>query len=954
MKIQRYKLSLDIDFDSLIIHGLETITFSGSEKELILDSKGHEIEAVSFSLTGSPLSFQLDQDRAKLIINLSIGEDDTTQEKSIDIRYTGKAADQSLHGFYKSRYDGGYFIASDFEPNGARFLFPCIDHPKFKAEFDLEVITQNGLVVTSNCNEKEILPVDEKRSRHIFERTPPMSTYLVYLGIGHFEIFGIADKNVEFRAIAKPGYASKGRFALERAVDYVKLYEDYYSVPYTFDKLDLIALPEYTAGAMENWGAITFREVALLIDENSSASNKRNVAEIVGHEIAHQWFGDLVTMEWWNDLWLNESFATFMETKMTDRLFPEWKVWSDFLQDSTGGAMMGDSLRSTHPIEANVKAPEEISQIFDEISYGKGASILRMIEAWMGDVHFRNGIQRYLKDFPYSNATGADLWKRLEEESGLPVSEVMEAWIKKPGYPVVKVSLRENQLLLSQEKFQLVKSGVPATGQDLWPIPLVAALNGEPKHLLLKDKTATLPFRAPLSRIELNAGQAGFYRVLYDDEIYSLINKEFSALSVFARWGIISDLFAFLIADQVVLKVYFDFVSLAMDDTSYIMVDTLTNQLQFMRSIVPGNERIRDIYLAYHRKQIERLGLEPRSGESDNDKILRSRIAIGLALEDEEFAAKLAKSFVEYDRVIPDLRTATAIAFARQSGERGFDELIATMKKMANEADVIKLLFALTSYREPELVRRALDLSLSGEISRADCAYAVSGASLNPAARAVTWNWVTENLESLLELFRGTGSVSFLMQEVISRTGIGRVEPGERLSLKNPDRRSGSRHHEGSGITGSLLQSRGQINQPIAAIALKQTKADRPEQYAPDKQRYNNRNPKSRLGGFVMKDYASKNHPGETSQDRNNSEGPFADPESTKLSAGFVHSHHDHGCEAQKNYPEQHQKRRRREIEDQLDCLPSISNGRNNLLTESLCPKIGEAAQLQNFFPEIP
>jgi tricorn protease interacting factor F2/3 len=774
LKIQRYKLSLDIDFDSLLIDGLETITFSGSEKELVLDSKGHEIEAVSFSPNGSPLAFRMDRDHSKLTIKLPVVEGDPTQEKSINIRYTGMVSDQSLHGIYRSRYDGGYFIASDFEPNGARFLFPCIDHPGYKAEFDLEVITQNGLVVTSNCNEKEILPVDAKRSRHIFERTPPMSTYLVYLGIGHFDIFSIAPKNVKFRAIAKPGFAEKGRFALERAVDYVKLYEEYYSVPYVFNKLDLVALPEYTAGAMENWGAITFREVALLIDENSSASNRRNVAGVVGHEIAHQWFGDLVTMEWWNDLWLNESFATFMETKMTDQLFPEWNVWSDFLQDSTGGAMMGDSLQSTHPIEADVKAPEEISQIFDEISYGKGGSILRMIEAWMGEVAFRNGIRRYLNDFPYSNAAGVDLWKRLEEESGLPVSEVMEAWIKKPGYPVVKVSLSENQLLLSQEKFQLTKSGVPPTGQDLWPIPVVAALNGEPKHLLLKDKTAAIPFRAPLSRIELNAGQVGFYRVLYDDQIYSIIGKEFSALSPFSRWGILSDLFAFLIANQLVPKVYFDFVRQAMDDTSYIMVDTLTNQLQFMRSIVPGNGRIREIYLAYHRKHIERLGLEPRSGESDNDKILRSRIAIGLALEDDEFAAKLAKSFGEYDRVIPDLRTATAIAFARQNGERGFNELTAAMKRMANEADVIKLLFALTSYREPELVKRALDFSLTGEISRADCAYAISGASSNPAARVVTWNWVTENLQMLIELFRGTGNVSFLMQEVISRTGIGR------------------------------------------------------------------------------------------------------------------------------------------------------------------------------------
>jgi tricorn protease interacting factor F2/3 len=702
---------------------------------------------------------------------------DSVESRSIVLRYTTKVSDQALHGFYKSSYDGGYFIASDFEPNGARFLFPCIDHPDYKAEFDLEVITQKGLVVTSNCSEKVVLPVDEKRAKHVFQRTPPMSTYLLYLGIGNFEVSSLRRGPIEFRALAKPGYAKKGAFSLERAADYVKLYEEYYAVPYMFDKLDLIALSEYSAGAMENWGAITFREVALLVDENSSAANRRHVAEVVGHEVAHQWFGDLVTMKWWNDLWLNESFATFMETKMTDKLFPEWNAWSDFVQDATGGAMHGDSLSSTHPIEANVNAPEEIGQIFDEISYGKGASILRMIEAWMGEIAFRNGVQKYLKDFPYSNASGADLWQRLEQESGLPVSEVMGAWIKKSGFPVIKVSLKGKELSLSQQKFRLLRSqNMVGTQSDLWPVPIVASINGESSNFLLKETSATLPHRAPLTKLDLNVGRVGFYRVLFDEQLYSLIEKGFPALDPFAKWGIVSDLFAFLMADQAAAELYFDFVRLAMDDASYLLVDTITSELQFLRSLAPDNLPLQKMYLDYHQRQITRLGLEPRSGEPDNDKILRSRIATGLALEDDSFAAKLAVKFADYGHLLPDLRTAVAIAYARQNGIEGFNELISTMKRMANEGDVIKLLFALTSYREPDSVKKALDFSLQGEISRADSAYAVSGACSNPRAKAVTWNWVVQNLETIRELFKGTGNVSFLMQEVISRTGIGQEQ----------------------------------------------------------------------------------------------------------------------------------------------------------------------------------
>jgi tricorn protease interacting factor F2/3 len=780
MEIQNYKLSLEIDFDTLDIIGHEKITLTAPSNELVLDCYNLEIKSVS-DINGKEIHFN---QNAKNLVLKEISTADGTQSITIGLEYHGKVSDKSLHGIYKSSYNGGYFVATDFEPNGARLMFPCVDDPRFKAEFDIEVVTQSGLVVTSNCREKRVSRVDEKRTRHVFERTPRMSTYLLYVGIGNFEISTLEEPgSTELRVLTKPGDSRKGDYALENSAKFLKLYGDYYNVPYPLPRLDLIALPEYAAGAMENWGAITFREVLLLVDKNSSASNRRSVVEVAGHEIAHQWFGDLVTMEWWNDLWLNESFATFMESKMTDVLYPEWNIWSDFLHDQTSGAMIGDSLHNTHPIDVNVKDPEEVSQIFDEISYGKGASILRMIEAWMGEEKFRGGIRKYLAEYPFSNAKGEDLWIKLEQSSQLPVSRVMRSWVKDPGFPVVKASLRDGGVYLEQERFFLKKKSGSEDYQ--WPIPLVSWINGRSSTMLFEGRSATFPLKEPLSVIKINAGQSGFYRVLYDAKLYSLVKEELHDLTPFDRWGVISDLFAFLISGGVKLEMYFDFVRQSTNDIDYLVVDTIASQLEFLRALSPDNETLRGIYIDYHRWHIERLGLEPKTDESDNDKILRGRIATGLVLADEQFAKKISSRFSSYEQDDPNLRTAIAISFAITNPESSYDTLIATLKRSANEADLSRIFKALTSYHDPNLVERALDFSISGQVNRADSLYAIFGAIRNPRAKAVTWQWIKKNLGTMLELFRGTSTIPSLLQEAIPRVGIGQEDEVKKYFLEN-------------------------------------------------------------------------------------------------------------------------------------------------------------------------
>jgi len=765
MEIEEYALSLDVGFHSLLIKGRERIRVVNPQKDLFLDSFGLVIKYVQ--IAGVDIPFEADDASKKLKIR------DLPQENSIeiDIDFEGKVTEKTLYGVYKSNYGSDYFVTTDFEPNGARLLFPCVDNPSFKAEFSLDVTTQKGLTVISNARTKTTVNLGDK-IKYVFEKTPKMSTYLFYLGVGKFDRSTLRDRNVEFRLFARPDHATKGKYALENAVKFLRAYEEYYGIAYPLGKLDLIGLPEYASGAMENWGAITFREIVLLIDENSSVSNKRGVTSVLGHEIAHMWFGDLVTMRWWNDLWLNESFATFMESKMTNKLYPEWNVISDFVQQTTASSMQSDSLSSTHAIDVKVTAPEEISQIFDEISYGKGASVLRMIEAWIGEEEFRKGVSDYLSDFKYANAEGSDFWKHLEKASGQPVSEMMEAWVKKPGFPVVTLSLDQGKLVFSQEKFILSSRNPPS---EIWPIPMTYMINDEERKFVLKDRAFELS-AMQVNKLKVNLGQTGFYRVLYDQKLYSVIEKEFDTLTAFDRWGVVADLFSFLLAGRVTTEQYVTLAKRCARETDYLVADAVTTQLQFLRFISPENPLIYDVYLNHHETQIKRLGLDSKNGEKDTDKLLRGRLATGLALISKSFAAELSKRFYEYERVDPNLRVAVAVSFAQTTGEAGFDQLVDTMKKMGSEADVVKIYFGLTSFRDPKLIEKTLDLCIGGEISRADSLYALIDATQNPYAREATWNWVKNNVHVFRELFQGTPYVSQILQEIISRTGLGREE----------------------------------------------------------------------------------------------------------------------------------------------------------------------------------
>ncbi len=754
MEVRSYNLLLDLDFQKLKFDGNLTIQLE-SEGNVTLDSVGLEILKVSSG--GRPVAHKL------------VGEELHVQtgpfSGKLEIHYRG-AVSEKLTGLYKAPYPGGYVFSTQFEAASARKLLPCFDRPDCKAEFELTVKTDNDLKVISNMPEESVKAEGAKKIV-TFQTTPRMSTYLLYLGVGKFD--EVEDKPSKIIIATTPGNVGKAKFALDVAKESLRFYKTYFGSPYQLPKLHLIGVPEFAEGAMENWGAITFREAYIFVDENTSIRYKKVVAEDVAHEVAHQWFGNLVTMKWWDDLWLNESFATFMSYKVVESMFPQWHVWEDFLRTDTSVGMSRDSLQSTHPIEVKINNPKEIDQYFDQISYSKGANIIRMIEAFTGTENFMQGIQSYLKQNMFSNATGNELWSQLEKVSGSDVRRIMSEWIRKPGFPVVSVSLKAGKLTLKQERFLL--SGAREKG--VWPVPVTMKINGTTQRLLLDKEEQRADTPHPLKSLKINVDQTGFYRVSYDGVMDLVWNSQLTPVD---RWGLISDAFAFTIASRLSFQDYITLLAKYNTESEYLPAYEASDQLSFFYTIMPN---IAEVSSRFHRSQLEIL----KTKTDENSTLLRGAFMSRLAMVDQDYAKDLARRFSEYDKVEPDMRQGVAVAYARSTSD--FDGLVKKYKQSKGDEEKVRFLVALTSFRDPALVSRALELATKGEVKKQDVPSIVSASTGNPDGRTAVWPWVKSNLDWLNKLFEGSGNVSRLMQSIIPYVGIGRRTEVEKFFTAN-------------------------------------------------------------------------------------------------------------------------------------------------------------------------
>lgn len=676
-------------------------------------------------------------------------------EYTIELEFSGKIT-RNMEGIYPSIFAHAgkdkKIIATQFESHHAREAFPCIDEPEAKATFDLKLTTPKIQTVLANTPVKSSQVKSDKLTTS-FESTPRMSTYLLAFAFGDIKYLEAKTKQgVVVRTYATPANVGHTQFALDCATKILDFYNDYFDIPYPLPKCDLVALPDFASGAMENWGLITFREQTLLVDDkNTSLEMKQYVATVVAHELAHQWFGNLVTMRWWTDLWLNEGFASWIEYLAVDHLFPEWQMWSQFLASEQSQALAQDALEHSHPIEVPIKHPDEIRTIFDAISYSKGSSVINMLKNYLGADTFRNGLRLYLKKNQYDNTDTVDLWAALEEVSGEHVKDFMHAWTTQTGFPLVTVKIEEDVVELKQKRF-LLNRKVELNPSETWPIPLLTTAND--RSLFVKsDKKFKLK---DYDNFKLNLGQSGLYRVSYEDSHLQKLARQINKLEPVDRLGLISDAFETSKAGLASTVSALELLASYDQEDSPIVWDIIAGNLGSIRRVM-DDEKLNDAMRPFVRKlvtrQLTRLGWQPAKNESHFDSLLRPTILGLSAWADEPATVKKALALFKKagrpEDIAPDIRGIVYGTAARLGGAQEFDKMLVQHNaSKSNEARLI-LTAALTGFKQAELVKKALAQIKSDNVRLQDAAYWVAYSLGNRYGKKLAWQWTRDNWDWL-------------------------------------------------------------------------------------------------------------------------------------------------------------------------------------------------------------
>lgn len=778
------KIILPINYDLEFEPDLKNFTFAGklslsincksSTDKIILNAFELEIKSCIVKIKNESLESKkicLFPEKRELEVTLP---KKIKGEVTINFEFTGILND-NLRGFYRSKYEEvgktKYLATTQFEAQDACQAFPCWDHPSAKATFDITITTDSNFTAISN------MPIKSKKSIgsktiYQFEKTPVMSTYLVYLGVGEYGIKTKTTKGgVELRFISTPGNESKGEFALDLTEKLLPEYEDYFGIKYPLPKLDLIAIPDFDSSAMENWGAITFRESALYYDQQTSSTNTLlYIATTISHEIAHQWFGNLVTMKWWNDLWLNESFATYMAPKFVDKFYPEWDLWDQFIGDDTDEAMELDSLNSSHSIDVKVENPSEIDEIFDAISYQKGASILRMLEKYVGEKNFRSGLRSYLEKFKYKNATGDDLWNEIGRASDIQgVLDMVTFWIKQVGFPLVTIAKQNSNLFLKQERFLRLPR---KEKKIVWPIPISIGLKEELSNKLMKTETDKIPLQQKPCIV--NYGRNGFYRVKYDSYTLSALKPliETKEILPIDRWAIEYDLFALCMSGNETVKNFLSFLDAYHEEDNYLPSMDIARNLNFLFSLTfyeDFKDEIRKYANNHLIKILQRLTWEPIDHEKNSHKLLRSYAIEFLGkMEDAEVVSEARKKFKQFLEnpysIVTDLLEPIFIVVAWNGGKNTHEELTSLYKQAKTQEEKDRFLKALSYFKDKNQILETLELSLSDAVRTQNIDIPINNIAKNPYGKKILWPWLKENWKKLT---KKTGEGNYVIKRVI-------------------------------------------------------------------------------------------------------------------------------------------------------------------------------------------
>ncbi|MCM2303445.1 MAG: ERAP1-like C-terminal domain-containing protein [Elusimicrobia bacterium] len=767
------KTVLPRNYDLLLRLDPENAAFTGRVK-ISLESKTPVkqlvLHALDLSLTSVVVAGRR-LDPSKIVVDAKaetvtfLLDEPLKGRADVEIEYSGKM-NELMRGLYKSRGKNGAkdeaWSFTHLEPTHARRVLPSFDEPSFKASFALTMDVPAGLTPLSNMPPVSDAVLDGRRTV-VFQKTPKMSSYLLAVFAARLESRTRKVGKTVLTVWAAPDQIAQADFALDAGENALKYLNSYFGLPYMLPKLDMVAAPDFASGAMENWGAILYRDASLLIDPKlSSDAAKRRVAEVVSHEIVHQWFGNLVTMGWWNDLWLNEAFATWLAYKVVDSWKPAWKVWDEFDQGKRSPLSI-DALPGTRPVRSDAATPAEIQAMFDPMSYQKGGALLRMIEAYVGETAFRKGVQGYMRRFAYKNAEAKDLAGELERASGKPVRKMMDKWLSQGGVPVVSVTAEGRVITLTQERF--FASDLKADTK--WSIPVVVRyrLKGERKtrtaSVLLDKatKSVTLPGSGEILWVYPNANETGYYRFTLDARLLTAALSQRNQLTPVERAGLLNNLWAQVRAGRMPVATFLDSLAAFRGDASRLIIEDAFGYLKTIRQELSETDADREALGVFATDFFgpleQKLGWDKKKGESQEATLARPTVLNALALlapkalDQAQVSARLKKYLADPSSIDSSIAAVVLTAAARRNDAGLFAEFRSRLAAPKTPEQKSLMLRALAEFSEPALLDRYLAMTLSDEIRAQDAWMPYAWLLANPATRERAWSFVKANWKAL-------------------------------------------------------------------------------------------------------------------------------------------------------------------------------------------------------------
>ena len=757
---EHYSLALTPNLKDATFTGSETIDLALSQpvESITLNAAEIKFGSVVAVANGRELKAMVTTDEEKQQATLAFDSTIPAGKLALKIEYTG-ILNNELRGFYLSKTAKRNYAVTQFEATDARRAFPSFDEPAFKATFDIQLTVDKGDTVISNTNVISDTPGPVLGEHTVkFATTPKMSTYLVAFLVGDFKCVSGESEGVPIRACATPDKYEQGKFAVSAAEYILHYYDTYFGIKYPMPKLDMIGIPDFEAGAMENFGAITYRETDLLIDEKTaSLGAKQRVGVVVAHEMAHQWFGDMVTMDWWNNIWLNEGFATWMENKPLEAWHPEWNVPQGVASDLNSTLNL-DAARTTRTIRAKADTPDEINEMFDGITYGKAGAVLNMVENYLGKETFRQGVHNYLAAHLYANATAEDFWNAQTENSHKPVDKIMESLVAQPGVPGLTFSQPNGgKVEISQQRFFLSPSA-KGEGTPTWSLPVCfKAGENQSDCEILSSTQQSLPVPAA-AFFYADGGGKGYYRSTYPADVYAkLVANVESGLSPEERISLIGDQWAQVRANKAPVGSALDLAAAVKDDSSANVVASALQAVASTKARIASTELQRDALNAWviktFKPSLEKLG-PPSENDTPERKELRATLfgAIGGAKDPQVIsqAKEIADKYLADPSSVDSTLAQTALGIAAVNGDAAFFDRLQRIYETSDNPQLQEgALYRLAAFKDPALEKRELDYTLSGKVRNQDSPRMLSIPMGSSETRDLAWAYIQQNWDKV-------------------------------------------------------------------------------------------------------------------------------------------------------------------------------------------------------------